>query len=92
MHRPPRTALLDLLAAANACDRDLDTALSDLGVLPPLDLTPIRHVLARPGVELALARNADGHVVIEVVEVAGGSITTALIHHDGRVHVVTAAA
>jgi len=57
--------------------------------LPPADLTPIRDVLQRRGTEVARARNADGHVILQVVWHAQ---LAALIHHDGRVHLLTNAA
>lgn len=89
MHRPPHAALHRLLDASVASDRDLDRALADVGVLPPLDLSPIRHVLNRAGTELGLARNRDGHVIVEV---AWNAQVSAFIHHDGRVHVLSTAA
>ncbi len=90
MLRSPSTELLRrLCAAADASDCDLDRALCDVGVLPPADLTAIRQVLQHRGTEVARARNADGHVILQVVRHAQ---LTALIHHDGRVHVLTNAA
>jgi hypothetical protein len=75
-------ALRRLLRAAHDCDRELDTALVALGVLPPLDLSEIRSWLSLPGVELAARANRDGH---RVIDVAFGERTVARIHHDGRV-------
>lgn len=89
MHRPPHAALNRLLRAAAGSDRDLDRALSDVGVLPPLDLQQIRNVLTRSGAEVALARNDDGHAIVQVV---WNARLSALIHHDGRVQILSAAA
>lgn len=76
-------------AAALASDRDLDRALSDVGVLPPLDLSRIRGLLTQPGVELTTRRNVDGHVIVEV---SCNDELAALIHPDGRVQILDAAA
>jgi hypothetical protein len=85
--RPPTTdSLRRLCAAADASDRDLDRALSDVGVLPPADLAPIRDVLQRRGTEVARACNSDGHIILQVVWQAR---LAALIHHDGRVQTLT---
>lgn len=54
-------------AAAGDVDRELDTALVCLGVLPPLDLAPIRDVLTIEGTSVRATVNGDGHRVIEVV-------------------------
>jgi hypothetical protein len=82
-------ALTRLRRAALASDRELDRALSDVGILPPLDLSEIRSVLDRPGCELATCRNRDGHAIVEVM---WNTELSALIHHDGEVHVLSTAA
>lgn len=88
-----RPATSDLLArlqlAASGTDRQLDRALSDVGILPPLDLGQIRSVLVRPGTELSTSRNRDGHVVVEVL---WNTTLAVMIHHDGRVQVLSTAA
>jgi hypothetical protein len=89
LRSPTSDSLRRLCAAAGASDRDLDRALSDVGVLPPADLTEIRAVLQREGTEVARACNADGHVILQVVRHAQ---LAALIHQDGRVHLLTHAA
>ncbi len=68
--------------AARSTDRELDTALICLGILPPLDLAPIRTAVNTVGASLRGSANGDGHRVIDVV-VDGN--TRASIHHDGRV-------
>jgi len=88
--RPPSAAALERLArAAVATDRELDRALSDVGVLPPLDLTQIRQVLTRRGTDLTMGRNDDGHAIIQVV---WNARLAALVHHDGRVQMLGIAA
>lgn len=83
MLRPPTAHCLDrLLAAADWSDRDLDRALCDVGVLPPVDLREIRGLLTDPGVGLAARPDPNGHSIVEVIR--GGS-PTALIHPDGAV-------
>lgn len=83
MLRPATPDALERLAhAARTTDRELDTALICLGILPPLDLGPIRDTLTMPGVMLRASANGDGHRVIEVT-VANHAIAS--IHHDGRV-------
>lgn len=90
MLRPPSAETLQrLCAAAGSSDRDLDRALSDVGVLPPADLDEIRRLLCGTDTELALARNAEGHVILQVVRHAQ---LAALIHQDGRVQALTNAA
>jgi hypothetical protein len=82
MLRPATPALLErLLRAVHDIDLELDTALTQLGVLPPLDLSEIRSLLSRSGVQLAAAANPDGHRVIRV-SVHGRPAAT--IEHDGR--------
>lgn len=88
--RPPTTdALARLRHAATASDRELDRALSDVGVLPPLDLNEIRRVLTRPGSELTSCRNGDGHAIVEV---SWNMSLSAMVHHDGRVQMLSVAA
>jgi len=88
--RPPSAAALERLArAAAGSDRELDRALSDVGVLPPLDLTQIRQVVTRSGTELAMSRNDDGHAIIQIV---WNAQLAALVHHDGRVQMLGIAA
>jgi hypothetical protein len=82
-------ALTRLRLAASLSDRELDRALSDVGVLPPLDLSEIRNVLKRPGCELATCPNCDGHTIVEV---SWNTALSALIHHDGRVQPLNTAA
>ncbi len=83
MLRPATPDHIDRLRrAAFDVDRELDTALVSLGILPPLDLTPIRSWLTIDGVDLHAAANPDGHRILEVV--LGGRVV-ARIHHDGRV-------
>jgi len=90
MLRPPSAAALERLAlAATATDRELDRALSDVGVLPPLDLTQIRQVISRRGADLAMGHNDDGHAVVRVV---WNAQLAALVHHDGRVQLLSNAA
>jgi hypothetical protein len=81
-------ALLRLRAAADVSDRELDRALCDVGVLPPLDLSRIRSLLAQPGVGLSTSRNADGHAIVHV---SWGTTRSACIHHDGRVQIIDTA-
>jgi len=82
-------SLTRLQLASSASDRELDRALSDVGILPPLDLSAIRNVLGQASIELSTTRNADGHVVVAVTS---NTMRSAVIHHDGRVHVFSAAA
>ena len=79
-------ALSRLLCAAHEEDRELDTALIRLGVLPPLDLSVIRSWLTLDGIGLHDATNRDGHRVIEVLV---DRRVAARIHHDGSVVVAT---
>lgn len=71
-----------LALAAGTTDRELDTALICVGILPPLDLAPIRTALLIDGAVLRASANGDGHRLIDV-DVDGA--TVASIHHDGRV-------
>jgi len=80
---PARPEALDRLRrSAGRGDRDLDAALLRLGVLPPLDLEPIRRWLDAEGVRLVAASNADGHRIIEFVI---ANRVAARVHHDGTV-------
>ena len=90
MLRPPTAHCLErLLAAAEWTDRDLDRALCDVGVLPPVDLAPIRGLIGQPGITLSTRQNSNGHSIIEVCRNAE---PLALIHQDGRVQVLSTAA
>ena len=71
-----------LIRAAADVDRELDTALVYLGVLPPLDLAPIRDVLTIEGTTVRATSNDDGH---RVLEIAFGQRLFARITHDGTV-------
>ena len=75
-------ALSRLLCAAHDADRELDTALIRLGVLPPLDLSVIRSWLTLDDIGIRASTNRDGHRVIEVLVERRPA---AWIHHDGRV-------
>jgi hypothetical protein len=74
--------LARLICAAHDADRELDTALICLGVLPPLDLSVIRSWLTLDDVGIRALSNPDGHRVIEVMVERRPA---AWIHHDGRV-------
>lgn len=83
MLRPATSESLDRLRrAATADDRDLDTALACLGILPPLELQPIRECLLEPSTVLVAETNRDGHRLLSVRDRNG---VIAWIHHDGRV-------
>ena len=58
-------------------------------MLAPADLTPIREVLDGPEATLALITNRDGH---RVIEVSHQRRRVALVHPDGTVERVSAAA
>lgn len=75
-------ALLRLAQAATGSDRELDAALIDLGVLPPLDLDQIRACVQRAPNGLIAGTNADGHRLLTLVD---GDRTIGWIHHDGCV-------
>jgi hypothetical protein len=75
-------ALSRLMRAAHEVDRELDTALICLGVLPPLDLSVIRSWLTLDDVGIRASTNADGHRVIDVMV---DRRPAAWIHPDGRV-------
>lgn len=70
------------MCAAYDVDRELDTALIRLGVLPPLDLSVIRSWLTLDDIGIRASTNRDGHRIIEVLVERR---TAAWIHHDGRV-------
>ncbi len=89
LRHPTIDALLRLRAAAEASDRELDRALCDVGVLPPVDLVHIRRILTRPGAEIGCSRNADGHAIVEI---SWNREPAARIHHDGRVQLLNSAA
>jgi hypothetical protein len=74
------------MRAATDIDRELDTALVCLGILPPLDLSIIRSWLTLDDVELRAAQNPDGHRIVEVML---GHRPAARIHHDGHVVVTS---
>jgi hypothetical protein len=76
------SALRQLVDSATRNDRDLDTALIDLGVLPPVDLEQVRACLQLAHTEIAAGVNADGHRVITLID---GDHPVASIHQDGRV-------
>jgi hypothetical protein len=83
MLRPATPEALERLRrAGHAVDRELDTALTCLGILPPLDLTPIRTCLADPSIIIIAGTNRDGHRRLEVRDRQG---TVAWIDHDGDV-------
>lgn len=68
MLRPATPDALDrLIASAFDVDRELDLALVQLGVLPPLDLSVIRSWLTLDGVGVRARCNDDGHRVIDVL-------------------------
>jgi hypothetical protein len=75
-------ALSRLLCAAHEGDRELDTALICLGVLPPLDLSVIRSWLTLDDIGIRASTNRDGHRIIDVLV---DRRPAAWIHHDGRV-------
>ena len=76
------SALHRLVVAATQSDRELDAALTDLGVLPPLELEQIRACLQLAHTGLVAGVNADGHRLITLTD---GDDQLAWIHHDGRV-------
>ena len=83
MLRPASTESLDRLRrAASDDDRALDTALACIGILPPLELQPIRECLLQPSTVLVAETNRDGHRLLSVRDRNG---VVAWIHHDGRV-------
>ena len=76
------SAIERLARAAIADDRELDAALTGLGVLPPLDLDLIRTCLCTPHTRLLAGVNRDGH---RLIAIADGDREIAWIHHDGQV-------
>jgi hypothetical protein len=83
MLRPATPESLDRLRrAATDIDRELDTALTCLGILPPLELQPIRECLLQPSTVIVAETNRDGHRLLSVRDRHG---VVAWIHHDGRV-------
>ena len=83
MLRPASREALDRLRrAAVDGDRELDSALTGVGVLPPLELQPIRECLLTPSTVIVAETNRDGHLLLSVRDRHG---VVAWIHHDGRV-------
>lgn len=83
MLRPASPESLDRLRrAATDVDRELDTALTCVGILPPLELQAIRECLLEPSTVLVAETNRDGHRLLSVRDRHG---VVAWIHHDGRV-------
>lgn len=83
MIRPATPASIERLRrAAVDIDRELDTALTCLGILPPLDLRPIRECLLEPSTVIVAETNRDGHRLLTVRDRYG---VVAWIHHAGRV-------
>lgn len=83
MLRPaPSEALDRLRLAASDGDREFDAALSCVGILPPLELQPIRDCLLTPATVIVAETNRDGHRQLSVRDRHG---VVAWIHHDGRV-------
>lgn len=78
-------ALERLRRAASDVDRELDAALTCLGILPPVDLAPIRECLADPSVIIVADENRAGHRRLEIRDRMG---TVAWLDHDGEVAVV----
>lgn len=71
-----------LYRAATDVDRELDTALTRIGILPPVDLQPIRNCLLDRTTVIVAETNRDGHRMLSVRDRHG---VVAWIHHDGRV-------
>lgn len=83
MIRPATPESIDRLRrAALDVDRELDTALTVIGILPPLDLQPIRDCLLEESTVIVAETNRDGHRLLSVRDRHG---VVAWIHHDGRV-------
>jgi hypothetical protein len=74
--------LMSLRAAACMGDAALDLALLRVGILAPAELDEIRSLVLLPTACLEPTRNAEGHLIIDVVE--RGELV-AKLHHDGRV-------
>lgn len=80
---PATPELLERLRqAATGIDRELDAALTDVGILPPAELQPIRECLLYPSAVIVADTNRDGHCLLSVRDRHG---VVAWIHHDGRV-------
>lgn len=83
MLRPATPEALERLRlAARDVDRELDSALISVGILPPLELQPIRECLLTPATVIVAETNRDGHRLLSVHDRHG---VVAWIHHDGRV-------
>lgn len=83
MLRPASPEALERLRlAASDGDRELDSALTCVGILPPLELQPIRECLLTPSTVIVAETNRDGHRLLSVHDRHG---VVAWIHHDGRV-------
>lgn len=83
MLRPAsQESLARLRRAARDVDLELDTALICLGILPPLDLRPIRECLLQPSTVIVPETNRDGHRMLAIHDRQG---IVAWIHPDGRV-------
>lgn len=83
MLRPATASALERLRrAAGDVDAELDTALTCLGILPPLDLQPIRDCLREPATVIVAETNRDGHRMLSICDRHG---VLAWIHPDGRV-------
>ena len=78
----PPWSIERLQRAAYDVDRELDTAVIVLGVLPPLDLDPIRTWLRADGISLVASANGFGHRIIEFVR---GDEIVARLNHDGEI-------
>lgn len=76
--------LLKLIDSAGADERQLDSALLSMGILPPADLTEIRHLIGATDAQLDVRTNIDGHHFIDVVR---SGTPVASIHPDGTVRV-----
>lgn len=72
--------------AVRLTDHEFDTALIQLGILPPLDLSIIRSWLTIDDVELRATENEYGHRIIDVMI---DCRTVARIQNDGHVVVLT---
>ncbi len=83
MLRPATSEALDRLRrAAFDADVELDTALTCLGILPPLDLDAIRACLQHPSIAIVAETNRDGHRRLALHDRHGA---VAWIDHDGSV-------
>ena len=83
MLRPATSEALERLRrAVHDVDVELDTALTCLGILPPVDLEPIRACLGDPEVTVVAETNRDGHRRLALHNRYGA---VAWIDHDGAV-------